>query len=87
MHDGAATVFYHLLTDLYTSHAKSMNSIVAECGNVGIDSIAMNRYNLNIPTNSIMLIRTYVSTQSSEKNGSDDSIKSINQLKIYLDLF
>ena len=55
-----------------------------------IDSITMNRYNLNVPINSIMLLGTYESTQSlikSIKNDSNDSIKSVNQLNIYVDIF
>ena len=61
---------------LYTTHAKSINSVVAKCEN-----------NLNIPINSIMLLSTYESIQSSQRTDSYDSIKSINQLKIYVDLF
>ena len=47
----------------------------------------MNRYKLNISSNSIMLLRTYDPTQSTHKNNSNDSIKSINQLNLYVDLF
>ena len=47
-----------------------------------IDSITMNRYNLNIPFNSIMLLSTYEPTQSSQNNDSNDSIKSINSIHI-----
>ena len=47
-----------------------------------IDSITMNRYNLNISINSIMLLSTYESTQSSQKNDTNDSINSINGLNI-----
>ena len=36
--------------DLYTTHTKSINSIVAKCKKC-IDSITMNRYSLNIPIN------------------------------------
>ena len=49
-----------------------------------IDSITMNRYYLNIPTNSIMLLSTYELTQSIQKNDSNALIKSNNQLNIYL---
>ena len=52
-----------------------------------IDSVTMNRYNLNIPINSSMLLSTCESTQSSQRNDSNDSIKSINQLNIYVDLY
>ena len=34
-----------------------------------------------------MLLSTYESTQSSQKNDPNDSIKSINQLEKYVDLF
>ena len=34
-----------------------------------------------------MLLRTYDPTQSTHKNNSNDSIKSINQLDLYFDLF
>ena len=47
----------------------------------------MNRYKLNISSNSIMLLRTYDPTQSTHKNNSNDSIKSINQLNLYVELF
>ena len=43
-----------------------------------LDSITMNRYDLNILINSILLQSTYEPTQSSQKNASNDSIKSIN---------
>ena len=43
----------------------------------------MNRYNLDIPINSIMLLSTYESTQSSQMNDLNDSMKSINQLKTF----
>ena len=48
------------------------------------DSVTMNRYNSNIPINSIMCLSTYESSQSRLKNGSNDSVKSINQLIIYI---
>ena len=47
----------------------------------------MNRYTLNIAINSTMLLITYEAIQSSQKNESNDSIKSINQLIIHGDLF
>ena len=49
-----------------------------------IDSITMNQYNLNISINSIMLLSTYEPTQSTHKNNWNDSIKSINQLNMYI---
>ena len=52
-----------------------------------IDSITINRYNLNISINSIMLLSTYESTQSTHKNNSNDSIKSLNQLNMLLPFF
>ena len=53
-----------------------------------IDSVTMNRYNLNISINSIMLISTYEPTQSTHKNISNDSFKSINQInKVLLTFF
>ena len=48
------------------------------------DSVTMNRYNSNTPINSIMCLSTYESSQSRLKNGSNDSVKSINQLIIYI---
>ena len=44
-----------------------------------IDSITMKRYNLNISINSTMLLSTYEPTQSTQKDISNESIKSINQ--------
>ena len=70
--------------DLYTAHAKSINSIMAECENH--HEITMNRYNLNISIYSIMLLRIYDPTESTNKNYSIDSIKSIDQLIIYVDI-
>ena len=47
----------------------------------------MNRYNLNMSINSIMLLSTYGSTQSTQKDDSNDSIKSISQLNECVDFF
>ena len=52
-----------------------------------IDSITMSWYNLHIPINSIMLLSPYEPTQSIQMNDSNDSIRSINRLNIYVDIF
>ena len=52
-----------------------------------IDSVTINRNNLNISINAIMLLSTYEPTQSTHNNISNDSIKSINQLNILLTFF
>ena len=65
--------------DLYTSHDKSINPIVAKCENVLIQSpwIGMT-WNQSFQS----YYYTYESSQSSQKNDSDVSIKSINQLNM-----
>ena len=63
-------------SDSYTTQVKSINSIVAKCENVLIQSPWIGKLEYTI--NSIMLLSTYESIQSSQKNDSNDSIKSIN---------
>ena len=52
-----------------------------------LESIVMNRYNLNTPINSIVLLSASEPTQSTHKNNSRDAIKSFNQLNMLLTFF
>ena len=52
-----------------------------------IDSITMNRYDLNISIHSSKLLSTYEPTQSTHKNNWNFSFKSMNRLNKYFDLF
>ena len=51
-------------TDLYTTHVKSINSMVAKCENVLIQSPRIGIPWMNIPINSIMLLNTSICINS-----------------------
>ena len=72
---GILTCYVHV--NLYTTPAKSINSIVAKRGVVLLQSPWIGIPKLNIPIISIMSLSTYEATQSSQKNVPNDSIESI----------